>query len=188
MATNGVAGKGRAGGERRYSDMTVFVGDLSIDEVTVTSTAAELNILDGVTATAAELNQAADTSTRFEIVTAANVIAATENNKDFVLSATTGFQTTMPLISTSAGFKCRIWGGPLEVTGSNHTIICNASDTNKFFGAVSAGGIVVLIDTHDTITLVADKFLQGDYLEFFCDGVQWHVTGVMGVTVGVSSA
>ena len=43
MATNGVAGKGVAGGERRYSDMNVFVGDLSIDEVAVTATAAEIN-------------------------------------------------------------------------------------------------------------------------------------------------
>lgn len=82
-------GRGVAGEERRFSDLNVFVGDLSIDETKVTSTAAELNILDGVTstaaelnildgvtATAAELNNAADVSARVEEHTGAGAVTA----------------------------------------------------------------------------------------------------------------
>lgn len=86
---DGVAGKGVAGGERRFSDQALYVGDLYIDETKVTSTAAELNILDGVTstaaelnildgvtATAAELNNAADVSARVEEHTASGAVTA----------------------------------------------------------------------------------------------------------------
>lgn len=76
MGQNGAAGKGRAGGERRFSDQKVFVGDLAIDEVDVTSTAAELNILDGVTATASELNNAADVSARTQEITSTGAVTA----------------------------------------------------------------------------------------------------------------
>lgn len=122
----------------------------------------------------------------YEVLTEAEVLTAADSGKILQLSAATGFQITLPAVA--AGLRFTMIGGPLEVTGSNHTIISNAAETNNMFGAVSAGGIVVLIDTHDTLTLVADKWLAGDWLEFWSDGVNWYVSGVMGVTVGITSA
>ena len=121
-----------------------------------------------------------------ETIIAADVLTAAESGKTIILSSTAGRQITLPLVA--AGLKFTFIGGTSEVTSTNHTIISNAAETNNMFGAVSAGGIVVLIDTHDTLTLVADKWLAGDRLEFFSDGTNWYVSGVMGVTVGITSA
>lgn len=55
-------------GTKYPNGIDVPAGKLFIDEVAMTSTAAELNILDGVTATTAELNAAADGLTEGKFV------------------------------------------------------------------------------------------------------------------------
>lgn len=50
---------------------------LYIDDVAVTSSAAELNITDGLTATAAEINQVTDISAYQETITAAGALSIT---------------------------------------------------------------------------------------------------------------
>jgi hypothetical protein len=59
----------------RYEDFNV--GKLSLNGVAVTATAAELNLNDGVTATTAEINAAADLSTRIVSTSKANGQAIT---------------------------------------------------------------------------------------------------------------
>lgn len=149
-------------------------------------TAAEMSVVDDLNATAAEINQYCDESARTEVVTTANVLTASESGKTLYLSHTTGFQTTLPAMA--AGLKFTFGCGAAEVSSGNHTIISNASDVNTMFGAVSAGGIVVLIDADDTITLVAAKWVRGDRIVFECDGVAWYVSGTMAVTVGLTAA
>ena len=53
------------------------VNTLYIDDVAVTSSAAELNITDGLTATTAELNQIADISAYQETIAAAGALSIT---------------------------------------------------------------------------------------------------------------
>ena len=45
-----------------------------------------------------------------------------------------------------------------------------------------AGALVAAAD-EGSINLVADKWLNGDYIEVFNDGVAWHVSGMV-VTSG----
>ena len=69
-------------------------GTLQYAGTAITSTAAELNILDGVNATAAEINYNCDVLT--EAVTGANVITNTETGTRFVLNSGTAFVSTLP--------------------------------------------------------------------------------------------
>jgi len=97
-----------------YKDSDVYVESLFIGGTEVTSTAAELNILDGVTATATEINNAADLSVAQRAVTAT------------VAGATTGLLTTAD------------FGRFLTVTSSdaNHIVMLPAA------GAAFIGGTI----------------------------------------------
>ena len=143
-------------------------------------------ILNGtdVTATAAEINTAADQSANFENVITTNVLTASESGKTIILNATAGFVTTLP--AKQAGLRFKFWCGAAEVTASNHTIIVNASDDDTFFGSAVAAGVVVVCDTKATITLVADKFVAGDYMEVYNDGTNWYVFGSTAIAAGVT--
>jgi hypothetical protein len=68
-------------------------GGLKLAGTAVDSTAAELNILDGVTATTAELNNAADVSARIQALTASGAVTAGKqsvelNHATVVIAAT----------------------------------------------------------------------------------------------------
>lgn len=80
---------------------------LSINDVQVTASAAELNITDGVTATATELNQVADSSDRIVNATASTlaVTEALHNNKTIVLDRAGGIAVTLPTAAAGLKFK-----------------------------------------------------------------------------------
>ena len=124
-----------------------------------------------VTATAAELNMAADSSANYEIVTTTNVLTAAESGKTIILNSATAFVTTLP--AKAAGLRFDFWCGAAEVTGGNHTIVVNAADDDTLFGSVNCAGAVVVCDTKASINLIADKFTAGDRITVFNDGTNW---------------
>jgi hypothetical protein len=73
----------------------------------VTSSAAELNLLDGVLATTAELNRAADMSTRVVDCTAATlaVTEALHDGKTIVLDRVAGIAVTLPVAAAGLRFR-----------------------------------------------------------------------------------
>ena len=95
-----------------YIDGTAHVDAISLDGTTITSTAAEINILDGVTSTAAELNLV-------DGITAGTVSASkaviVDSNKDV-----TGFRNV-----TTTGDV--VVGGDLTVSGDDITMGTNTS-------------------------------------------------------------
>jgi len=80
---------------------------LSLNDVQVTASAAEINITDGVTATATELNQVADSSDRIVGATAATltVTEALHNHKTIVLDRAGGITVTLPTAAAGLKFK-----------------------------------------------------------------------------------
>lgn len=146
---------------------------LKLGSTLVTATAAELNILDGVTATAAEINQAADSSSNLEVVTTTNVITAAESGSTFVLNSATAFVSTLP--SVAAGLRYRFIVGATIVTGGNHTIVPTDDDT--IYGGAVVAGAEVAASAEGSINLIADLTLPGDQLDVICDGTNWYVNG-----------
>ena len=150
----------------------------------VTSTAAELNILDGVTATAAELNMAADSSANIEVVTTTNVLTAAESGKTLILNSATAFVTTLPAVA--AGLRFTIIAGATQVTGGNHTVVPNASDDDTIYGETNVAGATVPASAEGSINFIADTMLPGDRIDLICDGTNWYVTGMAAASGAVT--
>lgn len=104
-----------------------FTGIFQIGGVTVTSTAAELNIMDGLLATTAELNRAADVSTR--LVLAGATLTATEllhDGKIVLLDQAAGSVVTLPAASGS-GTKIKFVVST-TATSNDHIIETGSTD------------------------------------------------------------
>ena len=150
-------------------DVDVLSGaTLSLAGTAVTSTAAELNILDGVTATAQELNDAADVSTKLvSIADATNTLTldpTTHGNKvclvlDATLAVTlpeatgTGnvYTVVQGIAATSstfvtadtanAGFHGFIMGSDTDAAGNYNWVATGTQDTITYDGTAKGGKI-----------------------------------------------
>lgn len=155
-------------------DRTVFDSDGNLYQggTQITSSAAELNIVDGVLATAAEINRAADASTRIVNVTAAT-LAVTElahDGKVITLNKADGQAVTLPA-ATGSGLSTKFIIGT-TVTSSATTIKVTANDTitgnalvcNDSDGSVS--GFETAADS-DTISFNGSTTggIKGDIIE-----------------------
>lgn len=138
-----------------------------------------------VTATAAEINQAADVSDRFEVVTATNTIAASENGKTFFLNSSTEFDSVLPAPALGLRFTFICAAAP---SGANYTISTNAS-ANIIKGSVhsSTGGDADSEQTGaDTINFVDGAAVAGDRVILDCDGTNWFATAFCNADGGIT--
>lgn len=152
----------------------------------ITASAAELNKLDGLAATMAEINIACDVLT--EAVTTTNPIAASESGTHFVLNSATAFVSTLPAVA--AGLEFWFHAGVTQVTGGNHTVVTNAS-ANIIMGSIACGendqAKVVIATAADSINFIADLMVHGDHAHVWCDGTYWFLDGVCVVQDGMTT-
>ena len=131
-----------------------------------------------------------------EVVVADNALHADDDcGKTFFLNVVTGCTVTLPAIADAkAGWMCR-FVVKTDVTSNGYIITEKTSaDTNK----VITNGINELeVDTdddgpsntgHAKVTLVQNKAVAGDSLEFLCDGANWHCKGQTKVDGGAELA
>jgi hypothetical protein len=137
-----------------------------------------------ITATAAEINEECDKSVRGEILTGTKAMSVSDNGKTFWLNAVTEFTTTLPAIADAGlGFRCKfiVKAAPAD---ANYVITeLGTSDTNK----VITNGINELeVDTgddgpansgHTFVNFISNVSIAGDWVTFWCDGVNWYCTG-----------
>jgi hypothetical protein len=101
-------------------------------------------------------------------------------------TATARIQT---LPSPAAGLEYWFYVGATEPT-SSHTIV-TASSANIIVGNVSspedAAGSVATVTDADTITLVANKAVHGDYVHVWSDGTNWYLDGQVKVQDGITT-
>jgi hypothetical protein len=139
----------------------------------VTASAAELNIMDGVLATTAEINRAADVSTR--MVAAGGTLAMTEaahEGKIIKLDTAAGSVVTLPA-STGGGAVYRFLVTTTATSNSHIIKVANASDEFRGFvvqdaSEATAPNIWWAADNDDTITLnrtTSGLAAQGEYFE-----------------------
>lgn len=172
-----VAGKGVAGDERRFSDQTVFVGALAIDETEVT-------------ATAAEINAAADVSGRYVAVANENTsISAANSGKTHVI-ANVSADRTFTLPTASAGLEYT-FVAEVGAADGHDWIFVAASTSNLFKGGVwfldtDAGPPTttanVVADQSDDDQLQVNLPQGGTWIHMICDGTYWIVSGMVAST------
>ena len=112
-----------------------------------------------------------------EVVTATNVLTATESGKTLYLDAAAGFETTLPTAALGLNFKFVVKTAP---TSNGYTI--TGAPADKIFGTVACSGAEATINgvtasASDNVILVANQAAVGDLVEFSSDGTNWYVTG-----------
>lgn len=119
----------------------------------LTSTVAELNILDGVTATKDEINRAADRSTRLIAAGATLTLdEATHDGMIIHMDQATGSVITLPA-ATGTGIKYTIIVS-VTVTSNLHSINCAGTD--------EYAGVIYAVDTDTSDAIVAYPALAAD--------------------------
>lgn len=175
------------GTNKNLDVLALPVGGLAIGAgagTPITSSAAELNILTGVTATASEINQYTDESVRNEIVTATNVILANESGKTFFLNSATEFVSTLPVPALGLRFTFIVAAAP---SGASYTVVTNASaniikgNQNSVFGDAGDFGTA-----DDTVSFVDGQSVAGDKCEFYSDGTSWFAYAISKVAAGIT--
>lgn len=144
---------------------------LMIDDVAVTASAAELNIMDGALATADEINRAADVSTRIVNVTAATlaVTEAAHDSKVVTLNRAGGIAVTLPA-ATGSGAKLQFILGTTFTTAGTIKVVGNDTMVGSALIAQDAADTAVMFEaggTDDTITLngTTTGGIKGDSVE-----------------------
>lgn len=171
-------------------------GALKIAGTAISASAAELNIMVGVTATAAEINQAADVSSLGEVLTGTEALTVADNGKRFFLNSGTEFTTTLPaLADVAAGWHCRFIvsaaasGAPYVITEAT------SADTDKIITnginelAVTTGDDGPSNGGHTTVTFTSTGLSTiGDWVQFDTDGTNWFCTGQTKLAIAIALA
>lgn len=168
------------GTQSEWQNETVKVNSLVIDEV-------------AVTATAAELNAAADVSARLVNVgdvAAYTVLAANSGKPHIVPNLTADCTFTLPTPAAGLDYTF-IYGG--VAADAQDWIISTGSGTNFYLGGVvhldtdagSAGDEVVPVasdgNSNDFLTVLVPDV--GTWVRLICDGTNWFAVGqVVGAT------
>ena len=145
-------------------------GALKLAGTEVTASAAELNIMDGVTATATEVNSVADASARI-VATTATVLALTvtqHGERVVVVSTNSTVANTLTLpVATGSGAKFTVINGIAQTQGSVVVAASGTLDVMK--------GAALMVNT--TVTNQA----QGFYTTASSDKVSFNRTTTGGV-------
>jgi hypothetical protein len=150
-----------------------------------TAASCDFNVTNGgidlslLTATAAELNAAVGDGD--EVVTATNVIAATENGRTYYLNAAGGFTSTLPAPALGLRFRFIVKTAP-----TTSYVITTTSGADILYGMMleRAGTAGVAGAGRDTFNFVANQSIIGDWVEFYSDGVNYYYHGMVDVAAG----
>lgn len=122
-----------------------------------------------------------------EVVTATNVIAASESGATFFLNSATEFVSTLPAPAAGLVFDFIVKAAP---SGASYTVV-TASSANVLMGHIltcqDAGGTSDSETSGgDTYSFVDGKAVVGDRARFISDGTNWYVTGFAKVYDGAT--
>ena len=146
-----------------------------------------------VNATAKEINQAFDLSSKGESLITTETLTVDDNGKIFFLNLAAGFTSTLPALSTvSSGWTCRFIVAT-NPTGA-YVISEHGDDTDKLktnFIAeldVDAGQDGTVNQDHTTLDFVANTAKIGDWIQIETDGVFWYINGLTADDGGITVA
>lgn len=119
-----------------------------------------------------------------EVVTATNVIAASENGRTYYLSSATEFVSTLPAPALGLRYTFIVAAAP---SGASYTVVTSGSSNiikgNQNSVAGDAGDFGT---ADDTITFVDGQSVAGDKVEVFSDGTSWFAYAISKVAAGIT--
>jgi hypothetical protein len=152
LSTNG------AGGAAAVVDITATIdlGSLIIGGTTVTSSAAELNILDGVTATTAELNILDGVTASTAELNILDGVTASTAELNYVTGVTSAIQTQIDTKapSTSPTLTSPTLASVITITGGTQSWTVTAAGTDLTFAYNSVN--VMRIDSSGNFTVIGN--------------------------------
>lgn len=135
-------------------------------------------------ATQLQLDQAAIPASGVEVVTATNVIAATESGMTYFLNSATEFVSTLPAPAAGLEFEFIVKAAP---SGASYTIVTNAAAEiivgHQFCSADAAGDAETTAGA-TTVTFVDGQAVIGDRLRVKSDGALWYASLFTAVAAG----
>jgi len=117
-----------------------------------------------------------------EVVTAANIMSASEVGKVFFLNSATGFAHTLPAPAAGLHYKFIV----TTIPTSGNCTIGTASAANIIEGMANVDSTLVLASNEDSINFIASTCLIGDWVEVLSDGTSWFVNGQSGAAGGIT--
>jgi len=109
-----------------------------------------------------------------EDITAAKTLTRADNGKSFLLKASAGVTVTLPALERGLRFRFTVG---LAFDTSNW-VIAEADSTAVIEGTIVVNGASVNADNEKQVNFVNSAESLGDFVEMFCDGTSWFVTGV----------
>lgn len=137
--------------------------------------------INGLTATATELNAAVDLSVASEIATADPAPAQSECGKTIFLNSTTEFATTLPAPLQGCKFSVVVKAAP---SGADYTIVTTGADI--IYGNSVSGDGALNASAEDTISLKSGSAVVGDRVDLFSDGTNWYATAITFTSAGIT--
>lgn len=137
-------------------------------------------------ATTLQLDQAAVPASGVEVVTATNVIAATESGMTYFLNSATEFVSTLPEPAAGLKFTFIVAAAPV---GASYTIATDAAAQVIFGHQVSVAGDAGDVEATGgatTITFVDGQAVVGDRAYLISDGTNWYAEVVTAVAAGAT--
>ena len=128
-------------------------------------------------------------------LTAASTLTPADSGKILMLNSATEFTTTLPTVSKAgAGWSCKIVVKAAP-SGADYVV---TEDTGSDTNVIITNGINELeVDTSDdgvysagctTITFADGVAVQGDFIDIWCDGKNYYVSGQTKADGGISLA
>jgi hypothetical protein len=177
-----------ANNETRWNEKPFRIGTLYLGGTEVTASASEINTMDGVLATAAEINRVADVSTRIVTITGdITLTAAAHSDKILLLGEVGGNAAVAVTLPAATGSGARFHFKVSVVNTSGYTIQVTGDDTmdGHILSLQDSADTVVgweTAATSDTITLngtTTGGVSIGDWIELVDIAAdQWTVTGI----------
>ncbi len=109
-----------------------------------------------------------------EIVTATNVILASESGTTYFLNSATEFVSTLPAPALGLCFRFIVTAAP---SGASYTVVCSAAATLIKGHVLTSATAIADSGTagEGTLTFVDGQAVAGDWAEFWSDGTNWFV-------------
>lgn len=123
-----------------------------------------------------------------EVVTATNVITASESGKTFFLNSATEFASTLPAPAAGLRYLFIVTAAP---SGASYTVVteggCQVMAGHVLTsGFADSGSDVELTATGTTVTFVDGVSVVGDRAELISDGTSWFASCITAVEAGIT--
>ena len=120
----------------------------------------------------------------YQIHAAADTLTINEGSKLHVFDNAAEYKLTLPAASTAAGIHYHVVCN-LAPSTTSYTIGTNAGE-DLIYGLATVNGAVIGAQAQDLITFTLDAAVVGDWVDLYCDGVKWYVSGQAFAATGIA--